>query len=1117
MTEQAHAVVERLDPVTVEDFLALPEPLLMALEEGPQLPFQDSTDGSKRFRSLEPNKTPTDGCTINKNPVVALNHPDMHLGDIPITNEEEQLKDYANMSIMEEDSSSLPYVKDGMSMIDNPYMESSGDSTSESNLPAFPAFAKLQFADADEFMRTYAVWIGKDIEAFKLAKREDFEAKQKLESVPLKRSSSSGDACFPPRKLQSRKSRSIACSIVSGSGGIMGLDMHLVGATKKRKAGKSYSTSSSSYKTSRKSSLGFMAAQTGDQSLAGFATPADALSHLPSPHECPMIKIHPPKSAGRGTLGFGGISRTHAKIAYNFEKQLFEVEVFGRNGLWVNEVHFAAGEIHELRNGDVVQIGGVTMRFLLPNIALGETGPEFVAESEVGAMSFEFEDGRGESIVDAGDDSIDSSSSSDDNRSNQGPEEEDYGNDVPNRTEDNHLESGCEELAVQALRDHLQHKDTLNNDSENEEGANDEDENIKETISNSKRRHKLRREAKPKSKPKTKPNPEPKVEALPAQPKRKGPGRPPKGLISKRELAEQVRKAKEAAKLAALANGRPQAAVGTDGQPGNDVDSKSPQPDGKPVKRKYTKRKKTENQLDESSNIRDSIEQTESVTPNEVPAAVPSKPPKEKKPVKPARSPSPVWDITKYTEEQLQRPSQSYVVLIHEALSNSPTGAMSLPQIYRAIMIRYPFYKFKTGSTGWQSSVRHNLSGHPAFNKIERDGKGWMWGLDRSISIEKNTKRRPSPPVQAQQAYIPGQPQPVPQYYTPQWAPAPINGQLPIGFPAYTGQPELQLPPLGFQRNPNGHPLALATPLGTTESTYRSPYQPAPQSQAPVPTPSQTSSHPTLSSHAVAGEGSRPSQTPSTVIQPPSRPVHRPDPSPPPNFYRSPPRNRTPPPRKHASPPRPPAGSSPGELSPDVLNAISAFKGHMIKSMSTIPNVEKVIESAINRVLGNQPTCSGPISPPEQLIMNALSDMLKKIKNAKEEKAQQQQQQSTMANPLVQPIQQQQPSLPPSYQAPTPQEASSQQQRPAQSPTPGPPQPTPAATAQLQQWLEQFKQGASPSSTQSQNLANSNAAVPSTTNAVSPTIQNGDVPHGLKRKSDEEPEEQRHLSKRIAV
>ena len=1106
MTEGTHAIVEHLDPVTVEDFLALPEPLLIALEEGPQFPYRDLTDGSKRYPCLEPNTTPTDGCTIKKNPVVALNHPGMHLEDIPNMNEGEQLKDYTNMSIVEEDSSPLPYVKDGMPIIESPYMESSGDSISEPTLSAFPAFAKLEFPDADKYMRTHALFLGKDIKAFKRAKQEDFKSQQKLGSVPLKSSSSSGDVCFPPRKLQSRRSKSIACSIVSDSGGIMGLDMHLAGSIKKRKVGKSYSTSSSSNKTSRRSSLGFMAAQTGDQSLAGFATPADALSHLPSPHECPMIKIHPPKSAGRGTLGFGGISRTHAKIAYNFEKQLFEVEVFGRNGLWVNEVHFAAGEIHELRNGDVVQIGGVTMRFLLPNIALGETGPEFVAESEVGAMSFEFEDGRGESIVNAGDNSFDSSSSSDDNRSGQGPEEEDYGNDVPNQTEDNHLESECEELTAQAFRNHLPHKDALNNDSENKDGDNDDDEDIKETISKPKRKIKSRREAEPKSKAKAKPNPEPKVESLPAQPRRKGPGRPPKGLISKRELAEQVRKAKEAAKLAASANGPSQVVVGTASQPGNGVDSKSQQPDGKPVKRKYTKRITAENQPHESPNIRDSIEQTESVTPNEVPAVMSSKPPKKKKPATPVKSPSPDWDVTKYTEQQLLRPPQSYVVLIHEALSKSSTGAMPLSQIYRAIMIRHPWYKFGVKGPGWQSSVRHNLSGHDAFNKIERKGKGWMWGLDHSISIEKNTKKIPTPPVQTQQVYGPGQAPLTPQYSSSPWPATPVNGQLYTTLPTHTGQPQLQPPPPGFQRIPNGLPLALATPHDTMNSTYRSPYESTQPTVLPL---SQISTYSASPSHEFVGKAAHLTNDLSAANQSPCRPVHCPESSPAPISYRSPPQN-------HGSLAQPRAGNNHGELSPNVLNAISAFKGHMIKSMSTIPDIEKVIESAISRVLGDQPTSGDRISSSEQDIMDALSAMLKNIKDAKEVKAQQQQ--SAMAKPPVQPAQQQrQPSLIPAYQAPTPQQTSPQQQPLVQPAVPGPSQPTPGATAQLQQWLEQFKQGGGPSSTQTSNLANGNTAVSSTTNAVSPVIQNGDTPDGLKRKSEEEPEDQRHLAKRVAV
>src|SRR5690606_36150941 len=111
------------------------------------------------------------------------------------------------------------------------------------------------------------------------------------------------------------------------------------------------------------------------------------------------------------------------------------------------------------------------------------------------------------------------------------------------------------------------------------------------------------------------------------------------------------------------------------------------------------------------------------------------KPKKEKPPPKRKRTPSPEPLESDYTAEQLAKPTASYVYLIHEAISASEQKALSLPEIYKAIMRKYPYYKFKVSTTGWQSSVRHNLSQNPAFKKVEREGKGWLWGIVEGVNV----------------------------------------------------------------------------------------------------------------------------------------------------------------------------------------------------------------------------------------------------------------------------------------------------------------------------------------------------------------------------------------------
>ena len=108
---------------------------------------------------------------------------------------------------------------------------------------------------------------------------------------------------------------------------------------------------------------------------------------------------------------------------------------------------------------------------------------------------------------------------------------------------------------------------------------------------------------------------------------------------------------------------------------------------------------------------------------------------------------------TDYTDEQLQRPNANYVILIHEAIKDSKSGEMNLQQIYHAIERRYPFYRFKVSTTGWQSSVRHNLQQNEAFIKVRREGKGYVWGVNPNVTVEKEKRKRVTPPPQHRSYY----------------------------------------------------------------------------------------------------------------------------------------------------------------------------------------------------------------------------------------------------------------------------------------------------------------------------------------------------------------------------
>lgn len=76
-----------------------------------------------------------------------------------------------------------------------------------------------------------------------------------------------------------------------------------------------------------------------------------------------------------------------------------------------------------------------------------------------------------------------------------------------------------------------------------------------------------------------------------------------------------------------------------------------------------------------------------------------------------------------------EKPKQSYVRLIGEAILNSPDKKLVLSEIYKTIQTKYPY--FKNRGSGWKNSIRHNLSLNDCFVKLGRspNGKGHFWTL----------------------------------------------------------------------------------------------------------------------------------------------------------------------------------------------------------------------------------------------------------------------------------------------------------------------------------------------------------------------------------------------------
>ncbi|KAI8583252.1 hypothetical protein K450DRAFT_160336, partial [Umbelopsis ramanniana AG] len=76
----------------------------------------------------------------------------------------------------------------------------------------------------------------------------------------------------------------------------------------------------------------------------------------------------------------------------------------------------------------------------------------------------------------------------------------------------------------------------------------------------------------------------------------------------------------------------------------------------------------------------------------------------------------------------------SYSIMITQAILSSTNHQMTLRDIYLWISTRYPNL-YSDSETGWQNTIRHNLSLNRIFKKVPRQdsglpGKGGYWTID---------------------------------------------------------------------------------------------------------------------------------------------------------------------------------------------------------------------------------------------------------------------------------------------------------------------------------------------------------------------------------------------------
>lgn len=96
-----------------------------------------------------------------------------------------------------------------------------------------------------------------------------------------------------------------------------------------------------------------------------------------------------------------------------------------------------------------------------------------------------------------------------------------------------------------------------------------------------------------------------------------------------------------------------------------------------------------------------------------------------------------------------RKPPYSYAALIGMSILRAPGRRLTLAQIYKWISDTFSYYRLP--ETGWQNSIRHNLSLNKAFIKQERPkddpGKGNYWAIEPGMEsqfVKDKATRRPT-------------------------------------------------------------------------------------------------------------------------------------------------------------------------------------------------------------------------------------------------------------------------------------------------------------------------------------------------------------------------------------
>ncbi|KAI1167723.1 hypothetical protein F5B18DRAFT_659039 [Nemania serpens] len=763
----------------------------------------------------------------------------------------------------------------------------SADPTSTNGSQKLESFARIEFADSTFQMTTYTVIIGRDKQAMEQAR-----ADEKREAAYRRKCEENERNGLPPPTPMMYDRGKFSKSYVSEEGGMLGpehSDGEDVKPVKRRRP-----SSVAEPVAGEENALGGHA-QSNRQYVSH--TPGAAAVDLgtlqPSPGHIPFIGIHSPGPDIASKTR--GISRQHLKIQFNKKRGVFEGIALHKNGFFCEDVLYGLDQPATLRSGDRLQIKDVEFFFVINGVQNGMSGgeDEDVTSSKrmsVGGkeMSLDFEHSDHENFRDTSEELSDM-----ENIATPALESE------PDEAEPDEAEPERTPLPTSASAAAADSRSALKPEPE---VAGAQPLGIEERL--------LTEIVKPQLNMLGELPPE---FAMPDIPKRRGPGRPPKdGIMSKRERRELKKQMQETSKKTLPQETQEEKAKRPVGRP-----RKNPMPeDGeRPEKRKYNKKRREDGE--EASDV--------------------EKRSKEKKDKK-FRPKSPPLDlrIEDYTQEQLQKPTKNYGVLIDEALTNGPPDGLTLKQIYKRITARYPWFFFSAETKGWESS------------KNEESG---LWSRVPGVELDAGKKRKANSPDR-------------------HLGPSHLHSHL-SNSPYYQNSPYANP---GNKPSQSGH-----TSTGQNAQLHTTPSQSATQPVygAHVPAPAQLP--PGYGSLALP----RPSNTPqqSTYSSPYALKVEVNQA----NGQTPAPTSTAPsagPAQQHQAKPTPSNVQPKEQLSPEIERAIMQFSANMLNVISKqTPHAARIIEAAANRVRGLPVQNKVPgFDSVENTLINAMQGMIRDMK-----------------------------------------------------------------------------------------------------------------------------------------